>query len=105
VDIHRIFPTVVFIVVAFPLDKVLKSSPEHPTIEYSFNFVVFLSINQDRIWWRITPSPRNWIHRCRHQFDHQKDRVEMTHGKGQLETVGIRSDTMFYYIGAKEAVC
>jgi hypothetical protein len=55
VDIHHIFPTVVFIVIAFPLDKVLKLSPEHPAIKYSFDFVVFLSINQDRIWWRITP--------------------------------------------------
>jgi hypothetical protein len=38
-----------FIVVAFPLDKVLKLSPEHQTIKYGFDFVVFLSINQDRI--------------------------------------------------------
>ena len=104
-DIHRIFPTVVFIVVAFPLDQVLKLSPEHLAIKYSFNFIVFLSVNQDRIWWRTTPLSRNWIHRCRHQFDHQKDGVEMTHGRGQTETVGIRSDTMFYYIRAKEAVC
>jgi hypothetical protein len=75
VDIHCIFPTVVFIVVAFPLDKVLKLLPEHPTIEYSFNFIVFLSINQDRIQWGVTPPSRNWICRCRHQFDHWKDGV------------------------------
>jgi hypothetical protein len=105
VDIHRIFPTVVFIVIAFPLDKVLKLSPKHSAIKYGFNFIVFLSINQDRIWWRITPLSRNWIRRCRYQFNHWKDRVETTHGRGQSETVGIRSDTMFYYIGTKEAVC
>src|SRR6267154_5125632 len=104
-DIRRIFPTVVFVVVAFPLDQVLKLLPEHPAIKYSFNFVVFLSINQDRIWWRTTTSSRNWIRRCRHQFDHWKDGVETTHGRGQSETVSIRSNTMFYYIGAKEAVC
>jgi hypothetical protein len=64
-----------FIVVAFPLDKVLKLSPEYPTIEYGFNFVVFLSINQDRIQWGVTPPSWNWIRRCRHQFDHRKDGV------------------------------
>ena len=104
-DIRRIFPTVVFVVVAFPLDQVLKLLLEHPAIKYSFNFIVFLSINQDRIWWRITPSSQNWIHRCRHQFDHRKNGVETTHGRGQSETVGIRYDVMFYYIGAKETVC
>ena len=71
-----------FVVVALPSDKVLKLSPEHPAIKYSFNFIMFLSINQDRIWWRITLSSRNWICGCRHQFDHWKDRVEATHGRG-----------------------
>jgi hypothetical protein len=74
VNIHHIFPTVVFIVVAFPLDKVLKLTPEHLAIKYNFNFIVFLSINQDRIWWGVTPPSWNWIRRCGHQFDHQKDR-------------------------------
>jgi hypothetical protein len=64
-----------FVVVALPSDKVLKLSPEHPTIEYGFDFVVFLSINEDRIRWGFTPPSRNWIRRCRHQFDHRKDRV------------------------------
>jgi hypothetical protein len=75
VDIHRILPTVVFIVVAFPLDKVLKLSSEHPAIKYSFHFIVFLSVHQDRIWWGVTPPSWNWVCRCRHHFDHRKDRV------------------------------
>jgi hypothetical protein len=43
------------VAVAFPLDKVFKLLLEYPAIKYSFNFIMFLSINQDRIWWGITP--------------------------------------------------
>jgi len=65
----------VFIAVTFPLDEVLESSPEYAAIKDSFNFIMFLSIDQDRIWRWITPSSRNRIWGCRHQFDHRKDRV------------------------------
>jgi hypothetical protein len=75
VDICGIFPAVVFIAIAFPLDKVLKPSQKYTAVKYGFDFIMFLSINQDRIWRWITPSSRNWIGRCRHQFDHQKDGV------------------------------
>jgi hypothetical protein len=75
VDVHGIFPAVVFVAIAFPLDEVLKSSSRYMAVKYGFNFIMFLSINQDRIWRGITPSSWNQICRCRHQFDHWKDRV------------------------------
>jgi hypothetical protein len=46
----------VLITVTFPLDKVLELSPENATIKDGFNFIMFLSIDQDGVWWWVTLS-------------------------------------------------
>ena len=63
------------------------------------------SVNQNGIRRWVTPLSGDQVWRCSQQFDHWKDRVEMTHGLGQAETVGICSDTAFYNIRAQKAVC
>jgi hypothetical protein len=73
--ICSILPAIVLITVTFPLDEVLESSPEYAAIKDGFNFIMFLSIDQDGVWWWVALSPWDWICRCRHQFDHWKDRV------------------------------
>jgi len=75
VDVCGRFPAVVFVAIAFPLDEILKLPPRYMAVEYGFDFILLLSVNQDRIWRWITPSSRNRIRGCRHQFDHRKDRV------------------------------
>ena len=61
-----IFPAIVLITVAFPLNKVLKLASEHVTVQYCFNFIVFLSINQDRVQRGVTSLSWDWIYECRH---------------------------------------
>ena len=68
-------PAIVLITVPFPLNEVLESASEYATIQYDFNFVMFLSINQNWVRRWVTLSSQNWIHWCWHQFDHWKDRV------------------------------
>jgi len=43
----------VFIAITFPLDEVLESSPEYAAIKDSFDFIMFLSIDQDWVWWWV----------------------------------------------------
>ena len=64
--ICSILPAIVFIAVTFPLDEVLESSPEYAAIKDSFNFIMFLSIDQDGVWWWVTLSSWDRIRRCRH---------------------------------------
>ena len=52
--ICSILPAIVLITVTFPLDEVLESSPENATIKDGFNFIMFLSIDQDGVWWWVT---------------------------------------------------
>jgi len=77
-----IFPAIVLITVAFPLNKVLKLALEHVAVQYCFNFIVFLSINQDRVQRGVTLSSWDWICKCRHQFDYREDGMQMAHGSG-----------------------
>jgi hypothetical protein len=73
--ICSILPTIVLITITFPLDEVLESSPEYAAIKDGFNFIMFLSIDQDGVWWWVALLSWDWICGCRHQFDHWKDRV------------------------------
>jgi hypothetical protein len=48
VDVCGRFPAVVFVAIAFPLDEVLKSPPRYTAVEYGFDFILLLSVNQDK---------------------------------------------------------
>ena len=65
VYICSILPAIVFIAVTFPLDEVLESSLEYVAIKNGFNFIMFLSINQDGVWWWVALSSWDRICRCR----------------------------------------
>jgi hypothetical protein len=75
VYICSVLSAVVLITVTFPLDEVLESSSENVTIKDGFDFIMFLSIDQDGVWWWVTLSSWDRICGCGHQFDHRKDRV------------------------------
>jgi len=66
VYICSILPAVVLITVTFPLDEVLESSPENATIKDGFDFIMFLSIDQDWVWWWVALSSWDRICGCRH---------------------------------------
>jgi hypothetical protein len=66
VYICSVLPAVVLITVTFPLDKVLESSSENVTIKDSFDFIMFLSIDQDGVWWWVTLLSWDQICGCRH---------------------------------------
>jgi hypothetical protein len=51
VYICSVLPAVVLITVTFPLDEVPELSLENVTIKDNFDFIMFLSINQDVVWW------------------------------------------------------
>ena len=95
-----IFPAIVFITIPFPSDEILESSPEYAAVQYGLNFILFLSINKDLVGrWAALPS-QNWIHRCRHEFYHQEDWVQLAHGPGQSESVGMVSNLIYYHVWA-----
>jgi hypothetical protein len=54
--ICSILPAIVLITVTFPLDEVLESSLEYVAIKDGFNFIMFLSIDQDGVWWWVALS-------------------------------------------------
>jgi len=43
--IRSLFPAIVLIAVAFPMNKVLQSSSEHATIDNRLNLILFFSIH------------------------------------------------------------
>ena len=95
-----IFPAIVFITIPFPSDEILESSPEYAAVQYGLNFIFFLSINKNWVGrWAALPS-QNWIHRCRHEFDHREDWVQLAHGPGQSESVGMVSNLIYYHVWA-----
>ena len=100
-----IFPAIVLVAVALPLDQVLESSLKYLAVLYSLYFIMFLTVNKDRVQRRAALSLWNQICWGRHQFDHWKDRVQVFYGLRYLEVVGTRSNTTFYYIGTKEVKC
>jgi len=95
-----IFPVIVFTTIPFPSDEILESSPEYAAVQYGLNFIFFLSINKNWVGrWAALPS-QNWIHRCRHEFDHREDWVQLAHGPGQSESVGMVSNLIYYHVWA-----
>jgi hypothetical protein len=51
--ICSILPAIVLITVTFPLDEALKLSLEYVAIKDGFDFIMFLSIDQDGVWWWV----------------------------------------------------
>jgi hypothetical protein len=45
VYIRSLFPAIVLIAVAFPMNKVLQSSSEHATVDNHLNLILFFSIH------------------------------------------------------------
>jgi len=50
-DIHSVFPSIVFHAVAFPLDEEPQSSLEHLTVQYFFNQIFLFSLYKFRWRW------------------------------------------------------
>ena len=66
VYICSILPVVVLITVTFLLDEILELSPEYAAIKDSFDFIMFLSIDQDVVWWWVALSSWDQINGYRH---------------------------------------
>ena len=45
------FPT--YFIIAFPFDKVLELSSEHPRVLDPFDFIFFFSLKNDWWWWFV----------------------------------------------------
>ena len=60
-DFRGRLPGIVFIVISFPLNEILESSPVPTTVEYLLYFLLCFSVN-DYGWWVIFHFPScNWV--------------------------------------------
>lgn len=88
----------------FPLDEVLKSAAVDSTIKDAFNFPFFLVVNNDWVRQQRRVSSGNGVLWSWCEFDNVEYWVEVAHGSGKAEAVGIGIDLLVNNIWSKAVV-
>jgi hypothetical protein len=83
--------------IALPLDQVLQAVVTHSAIQYSFDLILFLTVDKS---WECRLSARDWIGMRNGQLDHRKGWVEAAEVGGESKAVCAMADTGFNDKGA-----
>ena len=100
VEILRVFPGIPLYPVAFPFDRVLEFSSEHPTVQDFFHNVLLFSIYEFRRRLRVPTSSDDRVVRSGGQLHDVKDWVKTSHWGREDQTVGVLSNVSFNQVGA-----
>jgi hypothetical protein len=93
-------PLIVTLIIALPLDQVLQAVVPHSAVQYSFNLILFHTIDESWEWGWCRSSARDGIRKRGGQLDHGEDRVEAAEVGRQSEAVCAMADTGFDNKGA-----
>ena len=98
-DVVLVSPGVFFIAVAFPGDQKLELIMEVSAIEDSLNFIFGFSVNDLWVWRWLWTSSDNRVFQCSEEFDDIEYGVESVHGVGKAKTIGVLSNSTYYWVG------
>ena len=90
--------------VSLLLDQKLKPPLVPATVQNLFYLLFFLSIYNDRQWWRLQSSAWDQVSWSSRELYYIKHEMEFFHCWGQFESVDYRSYLSFYLVGSKSSV-
>jgi hypothetical protein len=85
---------------ALPLDQVLQVAVTHSAIQYRFDLILLLTVDESCGWRRRRSLAKDRIRRGRGQLDYGEDRVKAAEVVREFEAVCAMADASFNDKGA-----
>jgi hypothetical protein len=93
-------PLIVTLVIALPLDQVLRAVVTHSAVQYSLDPILFLTVDESWVWGWCRLLARDGIRMREGQLDHREDWVEAAEVGGESKAVCAMANTGFDDKGA-----